>query len=81
MSEQAYKWKITFNTDIRKPAHEVIFSRKSIKANHAPVFFSDILVAWLSKAFWYASWKQTKFQSTYKNKILRQTKVLAQLEN
>lgn len=51
MSEQAYKWKITFNTDIRKPAHEVIFSRKSIKANHAPVFFSDIQLLDCQKHF------------------------------
>ena len=33
VSEWAYKWKMTFNPDVKKQAQEVIFSRKSIKTS------------------------------------------------
>lgn len=47
---------MTFNPDVTKQAHEVIFLRKSIKTNHLPIFFNDIPVARrLSKASWYIS--------------------------
>lgn len=44
VSEWDYKCKMTFNPDVKKQAQEVIFSSKSIKTNHPPVFFNDIPV-------------------------------------
>ena len=34
-----------FNPDTKKPAHEVISSRKNNKVTHAIVFYSDIEVS------------------------------------
>ena len=43
-SEWAYKWKMIFNPDLSKQAQEVIFSRKTNKANH-PINFITVTVA------------------------------------
>ena len=45
ISEWAYQWKISFNPDISKQAHENIFSRKAVKAFHLAVSFNNIPVA------------------------------------
>ena len=34
-----------FNTDSKKPAHEVIFSRKKYEVTHPSVFYNDIEVS------------------------------------
>ena len=39
---------MSFYPDISKEAQEVIFSRKTVKASHPPVFFNDIPVAYCS---------------------------------
>ena len=41
----AYQWKMSFNPDISKQAHEVVFSRKNIKISHPPLTFNNIPVA------------------------------------
>ena len=41
----AYKWKMTFNSDLSKQAQEVIFSRKTIKVRHPFITFNTVPVA------------------------------------
>ena len=41
----AYQWKMSFNPDITKQAHEVIFSRKLSIVSHPPLTFNNIPVA------------------------------------
>ena len=41
----AFQWKMSFNPDISKQAHEVIFSYKSSIASHPPLTFNNIPVA------------------------------------
>ena len=40
----AYQWKMSFNPNITKQAHEVLFSRKRDKINHRDLIFNDISV-------------------------------------
>ena len=44
VSDWAYTWKMSFNTDPSKQAQEVIFSRKYTKEDHPPIYFYDIPV-------------------------------------
>ena len=39
-----YTWKMSFNAGPSKQAEEVIFSRKSTKEDHPPIYFNDIPV-------------------------------------
>ena len=48
VSNWAFKWKMIFNPDITKQAQEVIFSRKSKKADHPAVYFNDVPVEKIS---------------------------------
>ena len=45
ISRWACQWKMLFNPDPKKPAHEVIFSRKKNEETHASVFFHNIEVS------------------------------------
>ena len=40
----AFQWKMSFNPDINKQAHEVIFSRKLLKSNHPSLTFNGTYV-------------------------------------
>ena len=43
INDWAYKWKMSFNTDSKKPSHEVIFGRE--KNNHyPPILFNSFPV-------------------------------------
>ena len=44
ISNWAYKWKMLFNPDPKKPAQEVLFSRKSQIQNHATLSLNNIQV-------------------------------------
>ena len=44
ISKWAYQWKMSFNPDVSKQAQEVVFSRKSQKLAHPPVFFNNVPV-------------------------------------
>ena len=44
ISKWAYQWKMSFNPDVSKQAQEVVFSRKSHKLAHPPVFFNNVQV-------------------------------------
>ena len=44
ISKWAYQWKMSFNPDVSKQAQEVVFSRKSHKLAHPPVFFNNVPV-------------------------------------
>ena len=37
----AHKWRMSFNPDPRKQAVELVFSKKTAKTDHPPVFFND----------------------------------------
>ena len=41
ISEWAYKWKMSFNSDLNKQAWEVIFSRKLNKPSHPKIVFNS----------------------------------------
>ena len=45
ISQWAYQWKMLFNPDPKKPAHEVIFSRKKNEVTYPSVFYNDIEVS------------------------------------
>ena len=45
ITQWAYQWKMSFNPDISKQAHEVIFSRKRSIVTHPPLNFNNIPVA------------------------------------
>ena len=40
ISQWTYQWKILFNPDPKKPAHEVIFSRNKNEETHPSVFYN-----------------------------------------
>ena len=40
-----FQWKMSFNADISKQAHEIIFSRKRFVSPHPPLTFNNIPVA------------------------------------
>ena len=44
-SQRAYQWKMLLNPDPKKPAHEVIFSKKRNKETHPSVFYNNIEVS------------------------------------
>ena len=44
ISSWAYKWKILFNPDPKKPAQEVLFSRKNQIQNHPTISLNNIQV-------------------------------------
>lgn len=77
-ASKGYKWKMSFKADITRQAQEVIFSRKSIKANNPPVFLNGIPVAridWQKHLGMYLDSK-LNFYHYIKEKILKQTKLL-----
>ena len=45
ITKWAFQWKMSFNQDISKQAHEVIFSCKRSIASHPPLTFNSIPVA------------------------------------
>ena len=45
ISRSACQWKMLFNTDPKKPAHEVIFSWKKNEETHPSVFYDNIKVS------------------------------------
>ena len=45
ITQWPYQWKMSFNPDISKQAHEVIFSRKRSIVTHPPLNFNNIPVA------------------------------------
>ena len=45
ITKWAFQWKMSFNPDISKQAHEVIFSRKRSVSSHPPLTFNNIPVA------------------------------------
>ena len=45
ITKWAFQWKMNFNPDISKQAHEVIFSRKRFVSSHPPLTFNNIPVA------------------------------------
>ena len=45
ITEWAHQWKMSFNPDISKKAHEVVFSRKRSLASHPSLTFNNIPVA------------------------------------
>ena len=45
ITKWAFLWKMSFNPDISKQAHEVIFSRKRSVSSHPPLTFNNIPVA------------------------------------
>ena len=42
MQEWAYLWKMSFNPDRTKPAHEVIFSRKTKSIIYSNFYFNNV---------------------------------------
>ena len=44
ISDWAFQWKLRFNPDHKKQAHEVIFSRKTNKIDHPPLYFNGNLL-------------------------------------
>ena len=42
ITKWAHQWKMSFNPDISKQAHEVIFSRKNLLTFHPPLTFNSI---------------------------------------
>ena len=61
ISEWDYKWKMSFNPDMKKQAQQVIFSRKLNKLPHPKIFFHNA-------AFFCASWQ--KHLGMYLNEAL-----------
>ena len=45
ITKWAHQWKMSFNPDISKQAHEIIFSRKNLLTFHPPLTFNSIPVA------------------------------------
>ena len=45
ITKWAFHWKMSFNPDISKQAHEIIFSHKRSIASHPPLTFNNIPVA------------------------------------
>ena len=45
ISNWAFQWKISFNPDPNKQAHEKIFSRRKMKSSHPSVYFNNIPVS------------------------------------
>ena len=45
ISQLAYHWKMFFDPDPQKPAHEVIFSNKKNEETHLSVFYNNIEVS------------------------------------
>ena len=43
-NDWAYKWKLSFNLDYAKPAHEVVFSRKRTKTHHLLLMINNVSV-------------------------------------
>ena len=42
ISKWAYKWKMLFNPDSKKPAKEIVFSKKINKSKHPPIYYNNI---------------------------------------
>ena len=45
INNSAFQWKMNFNPDTSKQAQEIIFSRKSKKISHPPLFSNNIQAA------------------------------------
>ena len=44
ISKWAYNWKMSFNPDPKKPAQEVLFSRKNSNITHPIIYFNNVQV-------------------------------------
>ena len=44
ISKWAYNWKMSFNPDPKKPAREVLFSRKNSNITHPNIYFNNVQV-------------------------------------
>ena len=44
ISKWAYNWKMSFNPDPKKPAQEVLFSRKNSNITHPIIHFNNVQV-------------------------------------
>ena len=44
MHDWAYQWKMSINSDQAQDTQEVIFSRKTIKSTHPPLYFNNTTV-------------------------------------
>ena len=44
ISKWAYNWKMSFNPDPKKPAQEVLFSRKNSNITHPTIYFNNVQV-------------------------------------
>ena len=44
ISKWAYNWKMSFNPDPKKPAQEVLFSRKNLNITHPIIYFNNVQV-------------------------------------
>ena len=42
MSKWAFQWEISFNSDLLKPAEQVIFSKETTKPSHSEVFSNSV---------------------------------------
>ena len=44
ISKWAYNWKMSFNPDPKKPAQEVLFSKKKLNITHPIIHFNNVQV-------------------------------------
>ena len=44
ISKWAYNWKMSFNPDPKKPAQEILFSRKNANITHPIIHFNNVHV-------------------------------------
>ena len=44
ISKWGYNWKMSFNSDPKKPAQEVLFSRKNSNITHPTIYFNNVQV-------------------------------------
>ena len=44
ISKWAFNWKMSFNPDPKKPAQEVLFSRKTSNITHPTIYFNNVQV-------------------------------------
>ena len=80
------QWKMSFSPDVSKQAQEVVFSRKSYKLAHPPVFFNNVLVkrCFIQKHLGFHLDEKLKFNHHVKQKITKANKgtgVIKRLSN
>ena len=86
ISKWVYQWKMSFNPDVSKQAQELVFSHKSHKLAHPPVFFNNIPVKRCSiqKHLGFHLDKKLNFNDHVKEKITKAKKgigVIKKLSN